>query len=461
MRNNLRSSLTEMCVLYDVLSVVKEKKYMALDPVSQDPSGGKTPRVFQLICKKMATAAQLLLKGAEKRTKSVAENQENRRQRDFNSEQLRSEWKLHKVGDKILGDLSYRSAGSLFPLTGTFKVIKNMDFDLDKQLLEDYCPLNVQIPSDLEGSAYIKKQAPDIGDLGTVSLFRQPKAKAGTQPWHVKLEAAQNVLLCKEILALLSREAVQIKSHIVVKNQIISQQFPGLQLSVSQCHSTGEKKNQRASPEKPKPDDHLYVLEHNLHQLMRDRPFGHKRQRMAGPMAYDKAEISNLQQNEGLLEKIVKQAKHIFLRSRMARTIDDLASRIEDPQIQAHWSNINDVYESSVKVLITSQGYEQICNQMSQQQVHAVQHLAKVMSWHVLSFSNHLGLGSLESIESAWAITIASSNREYAISVVQRVAVSSWSSFPRSQNKELPKSDVIQDGKWNHLRGPYKEVHWS
>ena len=40
-RNNLRSALTEMCVLNDVLSVVKEKKYMALDPVSQDPSAGK------------------------------------------------------------------------------------------------------------------------------------------------------------------------------------------------------------------------------------------------------------------------------------------------------------------------------------------------------------------------------------------------------------------------------------
>lgn len=40
-RNNLRSALTEMCVLHDVLSVVKEKKYMALDPVSQDPNAGK------------------------------------------------------------------------------------------------------------------------------------------------------------------------------------------------------------------------------------------------------------------------------------------------------------------------------------------------------------------------------------------------------------------------------------
>uniref|UniRef100_A0A8D3C5Z8 Mediator of RNA polymerase II transcription subunit 17 n=1 Tax=Scophthalmus maximus TaxID=52904 RepID=A0A8D3C5Z8_SCOMX len=281
-RNNLRSALTEMCVLYDVLSVVKEKKYMALDPVSQDPSAGKAPQVFQLISKKksLATAAQLLLKGAEKLTKSVAENQENRRQRDFNSEllRLRSQWKLRKVGDKILGDLSYRSAGSLFPHHGTFEVIKNTDIDLDKKLPEDYCPLDVQIPSDLEGSAYIKvsiqKQAPDIGDLGTVNLFRRPpKTKAGTQLWHGKLEAAQNVLLCKEIFAQLSREAVQIKSqipHIVVKNQIISQPFPGLQLSISLCHSTGEKKNHRASPEKPKPDDHLYVLEHNLHQMMRE-----------------------------------------------------------------------------------------------------------------------------------------------------------------------------------------------
>lgn len=52
----------------------------------------------------------------------------------------------------------------------------------------------------------------------------------GTQAWHMKLEAAQNVLFCKEIFAQLSREAVQIKSqipHIVVKNQIISQLFPG------------------------------------------------------------------------------------------------------------------------------------------------------------------------------------------------------------------------------------------
>ncbi|XP_061484808.1 mediator of RNA polymerase II transcription subunit 17 isoform X2 [Rhineura floridana] len=527
-RNNLRSALTEMCVLYDVLSIVKDKKFMTLDPVVQEPLAQK--QVLQLISKKksLAGAAQILLKGAERLSKSVAESQENKRQRDFNSEllRLRQHWKLRKVGDKILGDLSYKSAGSLFPHHGTFEVIKNTDIDLDKKIPEDYCPLDVQIPSDLEGSAYIKvsiqKQAPDIGDLGTVNLFKRPllKSKPGALHWQAKLETAQNVLLCKEIFAQLSREAVQIKSqipHIVVKNQIISQPFPGLQLSISLCHSSDDKKSQKSASDKQSPEDHLYVLEHNLHQLIREfhkqtlsstmmphpasAPFSHKRMRLAGPQAFDKNEINSLQPSEGLLEKIIKQAKHIFLRRRTARTIDSLASRIEDPQIQAHWSNINDVYESSVKVLITSQGYEQICksiqlqlnigveqirvvlrdgrvitlshqeqelqdfllSQMSQHQVHAVQQLAKVMGWHVLSFSNHVGLGPVESIGNASAITVASPNGDYSISV--RNGPESGSKimvqFPRCQCKDLPKSDVLQDSKWNYLRGPFKEVQWN
>ncbi|XP_019667197.1 mediator of RNA polymerase II transcription subunit 17 isoform X1 [Felis catus] len=571
-RNNLRSALTEMCVLYDVLSIVRDKKFMTLDPVSQDALPPKqNPQTLQLISKKksLAGAAQILLKGAERLTKSVTENQENKLQRDFNSEllRLRQHWKLRKVGDKILGDLSYRSAGSLFPHHGTFEVIKNTDIDLDKKIPEDYCPLDVQIPSDLEGSAYIKvsiqKQAPDIGDLGTVNLFKRPlpKSKPGSPHWQTKLEAAQNVLLCKEIFAQLSREAVQIKSqipHIVVKNQIISQPFPSLQLLISLCHSSNDKKSQKCATEKQSPEDHLYVLEHNLHLLIREfhkqtlssitmphpasAPFGHKRMRLSGPQAFDKNEINSLQSSEGLLEKIIKQAKHIFLRSRnfwkkfcqgnksqkrkrklkrlketstgaeavkeqtpnpfiAAATIDSLASRIEDPQIQAHWSNINDVYESSVKVLITSQGYEQICksiqlqlnigveqirvvhrdgrvitlshqeqelqdfllSQMSQHQVHAVQQLAKVMGWQVLSFSNHVGLGPIESIGNASAITVASPSGDYAISV--RNGPESGSKimvqFPRNQCKDLPKSDVLQDSKWNHLRGPFREVQWN
>ncbi|NXF60185.1 MED17 polymerase, partial [Ciccaba nigrolineata] len=288
--------------------------------------------------KSLAGAAQILLKGAERLSKSVAENQENKRQRDFNSEllRLRQHWKLRKVGDKILGDLSYRSAGSLFLHHGTFEVIKNTDIDLDKKIPEDYCPLDVQIPSDLEGSAYIKvsiqKQAPDIGDLGTVNLFKRPmpKSKPGSPHWQTKLETAQNVLLCKEIFAQLSREAVQIKSqipHIVVKNQIISQPFPGRKLFKT-FSSTIICLNYTSYFLRM---HYLVISVYNMCCLLQchkqtlsstvmphpaSAPFGHKRMRLAGPQAFDKNDISSLQSNEGLLEKIIKQAKHIFLRRR-------------------------------------------------------------------------------------------------------------------------------------------------
>ncbi|NWR66607.1 MED17 polymerase, partial [Bucorvus abyssinicus] len=296
--------------------------------------------------KSLAGAAQILLKGAERLSKSVAENQENKRQRDFNSEllRLRQHWKLRKVGDKILGDLSYRSAGSLFPHHGTFEVIKNTDIDLDKKIPEDYCPLDVQIPSDLEGSAYIKvsiqKQAPDIGDIGTVNLFKRPmpKSKPGSPHWQTKLETAQNVLLCKEIFAQLSREAVQIKSqipHIVVKNQIISQPFPDLKDLHKQGRQSRNVKMALKCCQVYKElaffgsyliasfcnmccllQCHKQTLSSTVMPHPASAPFGHKRMRLAGPQAFDKNDISSLQSNEGLLEKIIKQAKHIFLRRR-------------------------------------------------------------------------------------------------------------------------------------------------
>lgn len=60
------------------------------------------------------------------------------------------------VHQLILHMITFAHTGSLFPHHGTFEVIKNTDIHLDKKIPEDYCPLDVQIPSDLEGSAYIK-----------------------------------------------------------------------------------------------------------------------------------------------------------------------------------------------------------------------------------------------------------------------------------------------------------------
>uniref|UniRef100_UPI00358E450F mediator of RNA polymerase II transcription subunit 17 n=1 Tax=Myxine glutinosa TaxID=7769 RepID=UPI00358E450F len=529
-RARLRAALTEVSVLHDVLAVVREKKYMSLAPVAQDPPLPK--QVLQFVTKKkaLAGAAGILLRGAEHLVRSASESGEQRRQRDFTAEllRLRQHWKLRRSRDKVLGDLSYRSAGSLYPHHGTFEVLKNTEIDLEKKIPDDYCPLDVVVPCDLKGMANIKvsiqKQTPDIRDIGTVNLTSQPlrKHRQGTPHWQSKLEAAQNVLFCKEVFAQLSREAVQLKFPVppmVVKNQIIVQLFPGLQLSLSLCHVLGDERGQSRLPVEPtQPDDHLYVLEHNLHQLMRELhrnnlnpntiphpvsgPLGlTKRMRLAGPTACSRAELETLKKTESLLEKIVKQAKHVCLRRRTAATIDKLSIRVEDPQIQAHWSNVSDVYESSVKVLITSLGYEQICktiqlqlnvgvdqvrlvhrdgrvltfshqeqeiidflmSQMCQHQTHAVQQLAKVMGWLVLSFSNHVCLGPVETTGNAASISITSPSGEHTISV--RIGPESGThvvvQFPRSQVKEPPRSDVMQEAKWLQLSSTFREVHWS
>lgn len=69
-------------------------------------------------------AANVLLAGAEKLKTSQNEVARNRTTPDFHIEllRLRQNWRLKKVSNMIIGDLSYRTAGSKFMQTGTFEV---------------------------------------------------------------------------------------------------------------------------------------------------------------------------------------------------------------------------------------------------------------------------------------------------------------------------------------------------
>lgn len=62
-RNKLRNAYQEICVLADVLAIAKEKRYMVLDPVQQEPIDTK-PMVQIYARKKALTgAASVLLTG--------------------------------------------------------------------------------------------------------------------------------------------------------------------------------------------------------------------------------------------------------------------------------------------------------------------------------------------------------------------------------------------------------------
>jgi len=76
---------------------------------------------------------------------------------------LRQNWILKKIGNTILGDLSYKSAGSRFPHTGIFEVSKSEDpipgSSGEMIVVEGHSKpsmIKVTIPTELEGTAYIQ-----------------------------------------------------------------------------------------------------------------------------------------------------------------------------------------------------------------------------------------------------------------------------------------------------------------
>lgn len=167
---------------------------------------------------------------------------------DFHKEllRLRQNWRLKKVSNTILGDLSYRTAGSLFKqCSGIFEVVKADS----KSSSPSASALKVIVPSELEGVAFIQVvilkefehlasstlngnafASAGMGEIAGGDTASAGSCSSGDAHWQQVLETAQNVLFCKELFSQLAREAIQLQApipHLVVGNQITSSLFPG------------------------------------------------------------------------------------------------------------------------------------------------------------------------------------------------------------------------------------------
>lgn len=312
---------------------------------------------------------------------------------------LRQNWRLRKVGNSILGDLSYRTAGSRFPQTGIFEVKKAEDAPDETDSVADEPPapsssgaasssqhqqppstkpssaLKVIVPNELQGIAYIEvviqkdQETLSFANIGLPS----PSPAPLDAYWQQRLEAAQNVLFCKELFSVLAREAVALHSlpipPLVVGSQITVTLFPGILLIISLCHSINGKTS--TPPVTPKLD-HNHVLEHSLHQLLREvhrsnsciplphpasAPIGvSRKRRLAGPCAYDRQTLLTMTKKDGILEEIIKQSQHVVLRLRTMVVIDALSRDIKDPLIVAHWASLNAVTHTCVRLTLVSSG---------------------------------------------------------------------------------------------------------
>jgi len=474
-RNKLNDALTELSVLQDVISVCtneggkdpvtgQPKRYMILDgPIHKEPVESK-PLVSLLSKKKSLDApAKILLTGAEqlktllqsKKEEQGSTSRSNlsmtssstaipttsssssgRNVEDFHFEllRLRQNWRLKKVSNTILGDLSYRTAGSQYKQSGVFEVVKAVDigsksdstssnsinieeqpgtnsqasikphstgFENSAQNKAPKSVLRVNVPSELEGIAFIQVVIQKESEqLVSTNLTQNMDAFGGAISddvhWQQKLEAAQNVLFCKELFSQLAREAIQLQApipHMVVGNQITACLFPDIQLLITLCHSTKPEAKQSGSSAQPsnksngsdttctqaqynQQRDHSHVLEHSLHQLLRlahqkninpdhaglsTAPVGiPKRRRLAGPGAASRKELLEMATQETLLEQIIRQAQHVVLRLRTMFVLDTMARELKDPLISCHWGTLSSPTRTSVKVIIMTAGYDTI-----------------------------------------------------------------------------------------------------
>ncbi|RWS29273.1 mediator of RNA polymerase II transcription subunit 17-like isoform X1 [Leptotrombidium deliense] len=524
-RTKLKTTLTELCVLLDDLLILKDKRYLVLDPVSQEPLEFKPLTSVVARKKALAASAAIIQNGVE--SLKSHQNDVNRRAVDFHSElmTIRQNWRMKKVGNSILGDLSYRSAGSRYPHSGTFEVSKAPSPPQQPVSSPQGAPsprasaLKVTVPSDLEGVSYIHVSIHKDNDSlasGDLSIPLPPAAVSSLEAsWQQKLENAQNVLFCKELFAQLAREAVQLQLPIptlVVGNQIIATLFPGVQLSIGLCHTTVPNKKIHEKQQPPSRSEHKPVLEHSLHQLLREihfnalhHPMPHpstatlgisRKKYFAGSEAYDRHTLAESCKSETMLEHIISQSQHVVLRLRTMYMIDTLACEIKDPLIVAHWLCLNSATRSCVKINIVSHGYEilartpiifhvgvrnikAVCRDgrtfkmsyesqelryliMSQHQINAVQALSKLMGWKVLSHNTSCGVGPVETIGTASSVVLASPNGDRMIAVrhgPQSGAQVSVSLSPHDQ--DFYPSTLVRDRKWQNVNGRFKEVMWE
>ena len=368
-RDKLRDALAEVSVLSDVLSVATKecgrdhnntpKKYMMLDGPTMSDQVEQKPYVSLLAKKKSLDGhvAKILLNGAEHLKSIQSENRTgDSGGRNFHFEllKLRQHWRLKKVSNTILGDLSFRTAGSQFKQSGLFEVIKS-DQTSEDQTSDQNEPstttttkdsgansssksvLKVNVPAELEGMCYIqvviqKESEQLISSTNICQNGTFDPALVEDVHWQKKLEQAQNVIFCKELFAQLAKEAIEQQApvpHMVVGNQIVCALSPDIQLLITLKTSGFQRKRNKLIPDyehtngvssqqipiAPQPaKQHDHVLEHSLHQLLRkahlrnlnpesgglsSSPVGvSKKRRLAGPRAADRRTLLKMASEE-------------------------------------------------------------------------------------------------------------------------------------------------------------------
>ncbi|CAH8437687.1 unnamed protein product [Schistosoma turkestanicum] len=281
-KETLRTTMIEINALVDVLSIIKEGKYLAINPVADDPQETNLSLYLSGKKRSIAAAADILMKGTERlrrrhselvdarvrRLNSVVPPQFDNSHNSFHKAlmRLRQEWRLKLHQNSILGDVSLRSVGSHFKESGNFEIRESDGFSDGKSDVEsqdDKCVdavtgVMIIFSQSMEallnsshgpGLLNVEFLESDINSLPIPLLefiFHKQQMSSCSKDLlslnqRQKLFKAQRLLACREILSLLACEACTSKeySHLTgsvafaTQDKIIATLFPGVQICLS------------------------------------------------------------------------------------------------------------------------------------------------------------------------------------------------------------------------------------
>ncbi|TNN12979.1 Mediator of RNA polymerase II transcription subunit 17 isoform 3 [Schistosoma japonicum] len=281
-KDTLRTTLIEINALVDALSIIKEGKYLAINPVASDPHVTNLLLFFSAKKRSIAAAADILIKGTERLRRRHCELVDARVRRlnpnvppqfdNFHNsfhkalKNLRQEWRLKLHQNSILGDVSRRPAGSHCRESGNFEIREADTFAYGKSDVESQdsvCvdavtgvmiifsqPMEALISSSHGlGLLNVEFLKSDI-NLRPVPLlecmFNEKRISSCSKNLitinqRQKLFKAQRLLACREILSLLACEACNLREYnhltgsiaFVTQDKIMATLFPGVQISLS------------------------------------------------------------------------------------------------------------------------------------------------------------------------------------------------------------------------------------
>jgi len=538
-RKNIVDALTEVRVLHDVLAILSHDPAMPVPPglPGQPPlqpppnqqkilklSSAQQPiltakqiqnaTVIAVQAKKKALklAGETILKGAERLQKPTEKIN------DFHQELLllRQHYRLRRHGEKILGDLSFRTAGSMFNEQSTFEVIRDTDCKAGTS------PLRVRLPTELQSMIWISIRVEQCVVSDVLSQSNPPNNSLSTYQYILEnlnyqreflsqLKQAQNGLFCRELFDQLCREAATYRPIVpiyVIGDTITTQIFPDTKFIIQlqrRPFKVGERNMESFDKEN---DRRWYCLEQLLNKTLREQhakdtslPAPHptiatmgmnRKQRTAATKPYTRIRIDKMRKVVPLLQQIIEAAKHSELLRRVEYQLDELARAHHQPNIHIHWPVVQNQVHTSLKVHFSCSGYEMCTKQFGMHSIllnigidkcQAVQRdgsvvelgsdpqeLKRLMEGELLAqqiaciagLSRIIDWTVLSSRRGAILLSPPVSSECYAGRVAVRTEDNQLRVFVESREASNLSSDIILEQRWQLLHSnKWREVEWE